>query len=155
MSDEQQKTKPISVKEFRMWLQGVEEMQADNWVPNSQQWKRIRAKIDQIEGTETYPATYAARPVPYGPAAPTGGEPLPPGMELVFPPRDGSAPAASGSPTPTPSGLNVPTPPSQPAPRATATPSGMPVTLATGSPNVPVKTPDVDTSKGNYNSQFV
>ena len=34
-----------------MWLSGVEEMQEEGWVPNSQQWQRIRKKIDEIGET--------------------------------------------------------------------------------------------------------
>ena len=36
----------ITVKEFKMWLQGVEEMQPDGWSPDQRQWAKIRAKID-------------------------------------------------------------------------------------------------------------
>ena len=41
--------KLISVREFRMWLEGVEEMQPDDWTPNHIQWKRIREKINNID----------------------------------------------------------------------------------------------------------
>ena len=39
----------ITIKEFRMWLEGVEEMQDDSWVPDSKQWARIRSKINSVE----------------------------------------------------------------------------------------------------------
>lgn len=45
MSEEQ----TIDVTTFRAWLQGVEDMQDDGWVPSPAQWKKIRAKIDLIE----------------------------------------------------------------------------------------------------------
>jgi hypothetical protein len=35
----------INVSEFKSWMSGVEDMQADGWVPNKQQWDRIRSKI--------------------------------------------------------------------------------------------------------------
>ena len=54
----------ITVKEFRMWLQGVEEMQDSAWVPNPTQWARIREKINTIEETEPTPV-HAAAPVQY------------------------------------------------------------------------------------------
>ena len=47
MADETQTT-TITIKEFRMWLQGVEEMQDAAWVPSPTQWQRIREKIDTI-----------------------------------------------------------------------------------------------------------
>lgn len=37
-----------SLKEFKAWLQGVEELQPDGWAPNAEQWKLIRNKIDGI-----------------------------------------------------------------------------------------------------------
>jgi len=38
----------ISLLEFRAWLQGIEEMQDDTWAPNTEQWKKIKAKIADI-----------------------------------------------------------------------------------------------------------
>lgn len=43
--------KKLSLMEFRAWLSGVEEMQPDDWTPDFTQWRRIRAKIDQIVET--------------------------------------------------------------------------------------------------------
>ena len=45
MSEEQ----TIDITTFRAWLQGVEDMQEEGWVPSGAQWKKIRAKIDLIE----------------------------------------------------------------------------------------------------------
>jgi hypothetical protein len=39
----------ITVKEFKMWLEGVEEMQADDWCPSKVQWDKIRAKIRDLD----------------------------------------------------------------------------------------------------------
>lgn len=44
-----QSKKKISMLEFRAWLQGVEELQPQDWTPNSDQWKLIRKKIDTID----------------------------------------------------------------------------------------------------------
>ena len=44
MSDEKDPSL-ITVKEFKMWLQGVEEMQMDDWSPDQRLWAKIRAKI--------------------------------------------------------------------------------------------------------------
>lgn len=40
--------KPLTLGEFRAWLSGVEEMQTGDWYPDPQQWKTIRAKIDEV-----------------------------------------------------------------------------------------------------------
>ena len=46
------KTKTCSLKEFRAWLEGMEEMLGDEWVPSKDQWKRIRNKINTIAAVE-------------------------------------------------------------------------------------------------------
>ncbi len=67
------KDQTISVAEFKQWLSGVEDMQPGDWIPNSEQWKKIRAKIAQLsdemvaEEASILPAapqTYYAPPVP-------------------------------------------------------------------------------------------
>lgn len=47
MANKKRKQKQ-TLKEFRAWLQGVEELQPDNWSPNQPQWKLIRERIDGI-----------------------------------------------------------------------------------------------------------
>lgn len=139
----QEKAKLISIKEFKMWLQGVEEMQASGWTPDARQWERIRAKLDLIDDT-----TFV-QPVYRGERNPTG---LP--LEAVFPPLNPNPPGSGGEgfPTPAPSSLNVPTAP-RPT-RTVATPTGLPVTMTGGAP-VPGKTPNIDTSHGKpYTSNF-
>ncbi len=37
-----------TLKEFKAWLQGVEELQPEGWGPNAEQWTLIRNKIDGI-----------------------------------------------------------------------------------------------------------
>lgn len=49
MNDE----KRVSVSEFKNWLSGVLDFQPDDWVPNEQQWAKIRNKIDQLDDTPT------------------------------------------------------------------------------------------------------
>lgn len=39
----------LSVSEFRSWLEGVEDMQGDDWSPSLEQWKKIRSKIELLE----------------------------------------------------------------------------------------------------------
>ena len=42
------KDQTITVSEFKQWLSGVEDMQPTGWVPNEEQWKKIRAKIASL-----------------------------------------------------------------------------------------------------------
>jgi len=48
------KNRKISMSEFKAWLDGVEEMQPSGWVPNSEQWRTIRDKIETIEIQPNY-----------------------------------------------------------------------------------------------------
>lgn len=120
--------KTISVREFRMWLQGVEEMQDDDWTPSPQQWKRIRDKINNIDGnaaTVTKPTPAPQPPLQYAQAAiPTGPIPRVPEPTLAGP----SSMAFPQHPQ-----LN-------------------PLLAGSGGQ---VKTPDIDTSAKGYESGFV
>lgn len=51
----------ITIKEFKMWLMGVEEMQSPDWTPDHNQWKVIRAKINLIDTNEA-PVPVDSRP---------------------------------------------------------------------------------------------
>lgn len=53
------KDQSITVSELKQWLSGVEDMQPADWIPNAEQWKKIRAKIAQLseEVDEIAPAT--------------------------------------------------------------------------------------------------
>lgn len=42
------KAESITVEMFKMWLEGVEEMQKLGWHPTATQWKTIRSKIDML-----------------------------------------------------------------------------------------------------------
>lgn len=113
----------ISVKEFKMWLQGVEEMQTEDWIPDARQWVKIREKIDQIADMQTTQTaipdnqTRVARPL-YNNDSPVE---IPPQFTIPIPQMP-------------PTGL-----------------SGVP--LAT-SESMKVTTPNIDTSNGQYKSQF-
>lgn len=126
MSDEN-----ISLSDFRSWLQGVEDMQADDWVPNSIQWKKIRQKINQIEEVEIpsrvapqYTAPQQFVPPPSYPVPRPMAE-----MPVMVPPG--------------PSALEVP---------------GGPRVSTFVPPQIPrldnTKTPDIDTSNGQYTTNF-
>jgi hypothetical protein len=114
------KSKKItSLVEFRAWLEGVEEMQGDDWVPTEEQWTRIREKIDSIEITPAATTAihnttaYNPPPAPVYPPGPSAfdGRPAPPAINL-----NADAPIAAGQPR--------------------------------------VKTPNIDTSMGDYKSAF-
>ena len=68
--------KKLTVKEFTMWLQGVEEMQEEGWTPTGTQWKRIRDKINLIDDKPAPVSRIVApsapddgRPAVFGPTA--------------------------------------------------------------------------------------
>jgi hypothetical protein len=117
--------KMISIREFKMWLQGVEEMQDANWIPNATQWAKIREKINTIADV-----------------APE--QPLPPLRLATQPAVPVEAPRVPAGPAVIagPSSLGVA--PQQP----TLSPA-----LVMG--NGLAKTPDIDTSGKRYESGFV
>lgn len=39
----------LTVKMFKMWISGVEEMQSEEWTPTPAQWSVIRKKIDMLD----------------------------------------------------------------------------------------------------------
>jgi hypothetical protein len=47
--------KSQTLAEFRAWLDGVEELQDENWSPNKSQWDLIREKIDNIVINQVVP----------------------------------------------------------------------------------------------------
>lgn len=52
----------ITIKEFKMWLRGVEEMQPDDWTPDHRQWSRIRDRIDNIIESAPVPVVANTQP---------------------------------------------------------------------------------------------
>lgn len=50
---------PITADELKTWLEGVESMQDDDWCPDFDQWKKIRAKIELL--MDSPPIIEAAR----------------------------------------------------------------------------------------------
>lgn len=131
-------TKKITVKEFKMWLEGVEEMQDSDWTPTPAQWSRIRAKIDTVDEItapavqmHTAPSFAIPRTIGSGGGVQPGQQPQPPAQ------------------LPTMQFANVPTGLGGPAP------SGPRPPLATSSNGqAPVRTPDIDTSAEPYKSSF-
>jgi len=113
--------------EFRAWMQGVEELQAENWAPNREQWQLIRAKIDGII-EEEHVVEKVVQPAPVSHMFPQPANMIP---GFVPPPPTGGIP---------PVDVEI-----SPAARAMLDPS------VNGGK---VKTPDIDTSDGNITSPF-
>lgn len=120
-----------TLKEFRAWLQGVEELQADNWAPNREQWQLIRAKIDGIVEEKQIVEKIVQPATPVQPAMPAAVPPQGMTSMITPPPPTGGFPPADVEMTP--------------AARAMLDPS-----INGGK----VKTPDMDTSDGNVESPF-
>lgn len=134
---EEAQIRRITINDFRMWLEGVEEMQSENWVPDARQWQRIREKIDSIEDT----------PVQAPPRIPSG--PIPRSAAFV----------QEQAPIQPPAGPAVPAGPSLMSPNfavgAPNSPAQLTGPFATNSQQIPVRTPNIDTAGGKpYESSF-
>lgn len=122
-----EKRPQLTVKEFRMWLEGVIEMQAEDWVPDMRQWNRILDKIYDIADTpSTYPPTFTPSPM----------------LDLNTH-RNETTMVAPTSYQMAPSGLNAT------VPRAT----NLNGPFAGDNGQVPVRTPNIDTTTG-YDTPF-
>jgi hypothetical protein len=142
------RVKKYTLKEFQAWLEGIEEIQPDDWTPDKKQWDMIREKIGAIVEEEK-PATVEkpdvptpAGPIPRGPTGPMmAGKPQTPPPAPPPSAFESSLPAA-----------DIPVPEMTPAAKA-ALQGKLPTEIATD-PNKPAKVPDIDTSKGDYKSSF-
>ena len=139
MAKDKKENKVVTIRDFKVLIEGMDMVLGDDWVPTEDQWKRIRTKIDAMIETEDRAAD---RPVP-GNVDPVRSSS---DNELLssFPVVPSTIPAGAAALPPEPSALAPPAP--APAPLA---PSAMP-TLE----GAEVKTPDIDSSKG-YSSRFV
>ena len=61
------KSKKQTLTEFQAWLQGITEIQPDDWSPTADQWKMIYAKIIAIKETVVEKVAPAPAPQPYAP----------------------------------------------------------------------------------------
>jgi len=123
----------VTINDFKSMLVGMDLILGDEWTPDENQWKRIRAKIDALIVTHDQPRTGRSTVPSYGPANSNLNVSE---NELLrsFPnvPVDNSVPIGEAGPS-SPSAL-VP----QVAP----------------TDNTAVKTPDID-SRAGYKSTFV
>lgn len=120
---EKEAVKQISVKEFRMWLEGVIEMQDEGWVPDARQWTRILGKIYEI--AETKPSSGYQLPQTFNDPIPQPLPQQPVNYQLA------------------PSGLS----------RIPVGPANLNGPFAADNGNVPVRTPNIDSSTG-YDTPF-
>jgi hypothetical protein len=125
MSTEEKK---ITIRELQTFIEAVEfAADSENWIPSERQWKRIRAMIDSLVDTPAAKAATVAQPVAAAPAV----------YAPVIPPQP-DRPVQYAQP----GGLTMPV-------HHTAPPA-----FAGMQPGVPVRTPDIDTSNGSYQSSF-
>ncbi len=143
--------KKITLNEFHAWLEGVEELQPDGWSPDADQWELIRNKIMNIvEAEPEYIEVPVASPAPAPAPMPqmqstfvTGDTPNTPGMNPAPAPAAFTPPASSFGDT------QVDMTPEARAALSGKLPAGM-----TPAPDGKIKTPNVDTSDGNFTSGF-
>lgn len=131
MSEEQT---TLTIKEFKMWLRGVEEMQPEGWSPSQQQWTRIREKIDSI--TETAPTSQP--------------QPQQQQQQVVYRDPIPQAPVYPQQVVHAQPGLTQ-----QRGPTYSAPAPNNPLFGNADTPAIAVKTPNVDTSAGGYEPAFI
>jgi len=159
MSEEK---KPVSVREFKAMIAGIDIMGGEKFTPNAEQWKRIRDMIDRLEEeqpvpvpvqtTQSYQPPAVAPAPPQQPAQPAGAPAVAnPNNPLENDNAEFVVPAPSGGVPPGPVTRGAST--SSLAPVA-APPKAPPPMQGEGTRENPVKTPDIDTS-GGYNSTFL
>ena len=138
--------KKYSLAEFKAWLEGVEEIQPNDWVPDANQWKMIREKIGAIvEAPPPPPANQGGGRVA-GNGPPLVRQPVQP--QRPFIPPDSSLAVTGDIPNPMTGGE----PDISPAAKA-ALAGKLPTEIATD-PSKGSKTPNIDTMNGNYESNF-
>lgn len=126
-----------TLSEFKAWLEGVEELQPDNWAPNHDQWQLIRGRINGI--VEPVPEVVKA-PAPQQPVNPMAPRPQPVNPAYAAPPVPSSVP--SGPVVKTHDGTAYAPAPQESAPQMTTGDGGR------------SKTPNIDTTDGSYESSF-
>lgn len=127
--EKEKQTNDITVKEFKMWLEGVIEMQDEDWIPDARQWAKILGKIYDIsDGVQVTPPKHHQVEESYSQFVPRIGIDNYPTTPLQY--------AASG--------LGHVAPVVQHNSALFANENG----------NVPTRTPNIDTSTG-YDTPFV
>lgn len=123
-----EKKDKLTVKEFKMWLEGILDMQAEDWVPDSRQWKRILGKIQEVSDNTNNENHAPIYPIQMFPIESSVKQ-----TETNIQPKQF---APGGMVVHTPIQMNTTAP------------------FMGESGNIPVKTPNVDTSNGQYTTAF-
>lgn len=133
------KNEPMTLNEFKAWLGGLEEALGEEWVPNKDQWCRIKGKLETL--IETPIIQYSNNAVQSPPVRQpiTGyGSPIPAQIPMVA-----TQATVNSAPLPT---SNLGKPPK------TTTGKKPPMLKKDGET---IQTGDIDTSNGSYESAFV
>ena len=128
----------LSIDQFRSWLEGVEDMQEEGWVPDERQWRKIRQKIDLVIESTPPTAHSVVYPPQRMPQQSVSSIPVEMEQELEM------------APPPGPSALDGMKRPASPAPTIKMD-DGAPIARDLKTP-APAK--NIDTSNGNYKSSF-
>lgn len=138
--------KKLTLEEFKSWLEGLEDGQPDGWSPDKDQWAKIRERIGNIK--ETVIKEVVEQPPVMPPMPPA----MPAGYSYVQPPQQpptGLPPAQPAVPPNIPlRTVDLPEPEMTEAARQLLKGGATPGVAATS------KTPDLDTSDGQYESSF-
>ena len=171
MSKEEKKEKIVTVRDFKSMVEGMDTVMGDDWVPDQQQWKRIREKIRMLENAPPPPAPAPVQQRPV--EVPQGSEES---ILANFPQVPSSIPAGDINSALPPAGPSAFSPENMPRPQAPmitgdAAPMvqgavpGASIPLDQMTPEAlqaaaevakgeKVKTPDIDSTDG-YESGFV
>lgn len=123
--------KPVTIKDLQTFIEAVEfAADTENWVPSERQWGRIRSMIDNLVSDQGRPQL-------------PDKDRLTPQQPAIY--RDPNQPMVM-SPSGMAAHVAVPRMPPQPVQLP-------PIFSAPGS-QAPAKTPDIDTSGGEYKSGF-
>jgi len=79
MSKEMKEDKLVTIRDFKVMMEGMDMVLGDDWTPTEAQWKRIRTKIDAMidtsEQSTTVTQVYDRGVLPVNPARPMSVDP--------------------------------------------------------------------------------
>lgn len=131
--------KQYTLSEFKAWLEGIEELQPDDWSPDASQWKTIREKLLNI--TEEVVEVQAPVQAPVQQTIPSGPVYREPTQYNQAPPQFVQ-----------PSQTSLPVHEMTEAARMVLN-GKLPSTMVPDASGK-LKTPNIDTMDGNYGSSF-
>lgn len=151
-TNKKQNKKQYTLSEFKAWLEGIEELQPDGWSPDATQWATIRDRllniVEEVVEVQVPVPTAQQSPVQFNNT--THDRPVVPQQPFQQPPptfQQSSLSSINAEPEMTPAARAV---------LSGKMPTGgsaVPPALALG-PNGRLKTPNIDTSDGQYTPTF-